>query len=47
MVFPDGSFFIIYFNVATSPLSVDLILPCRANRVERETRLTTELLFYL
>lgn len=31
---------------ATSSLLVDIILPCRGKRLERETRLITKLLFY-
>lgn len=45
-VFPDGLFFIKYFNLATLPL-LDLIPPCRGKRLEKQTRLMTELLFYL
>lgn len=47
IVFPDGLFFIKYFNLATLSLLVNLIPPCRGERMEKKTKLMTELLFYL
>ena len=47
IVFPDGLFLIKYFNLATLSLLVNFIPPCRGERMEKATRLMTELLFYL